>query len=165
MVKTVSSGTYTLTSSEASNTVQKYVSSGNLAGNVTIVVPPTIQIYYIQNATTTASSYTVTISTGVSGGANAIIASNQQSTLLCDGTNLVNANTLVSGNASYSLTDGSAAGPSLYFGTETNTGVYRAGAGQWDVSVLGTQRLAATASGISVTGSGTFSAGVSGGTF
>ena len=165
LVKTVSSGTYTLTSSEASNTVQKYVSSGNLAGNVTIVVPPTIQIYYIQNATTTASSYTVTISTGVSGGANAIIASNQQSTLLCDGTNLVNANTLVSGNASYSLTDGSAAAPSLYFGTETNTGVYRAGAGQWDVSVLGTQRLAVTASGISVTGSGTFSAGVSGGTF
>jgi hypothetical protein len=163
LVKTVSSGTYTLTSSEASNTIQKYISSGNLAGNVTIIVPPTIQIYYIQNATTTSAGYSVTISTG--SGSSATIASNQQSTLLCDGQNLVNANTIVAGQSAVNLLDGSVGAPALYFGTEPTTGVYRAGAGQFDIAILGVLRAAVTASGLSVTGTGTFSGGVSGGTY
>jgi len=163
LVKTVSSGTYTLTSSEASNTIQKYISSGNLAGNVTIIVPPTIQIYYIQNATTTSAGYSVTISTG--SGSSATIASNQQSTLLCDGQNLVNANTIVAGQSAVNLLDGSVGAPALYFGTEPTTGVYRAGAGQFDIAILGVLRAAVTATGLSVTGTGTFSGGVSGGTY
>ena len=160
LVKTVSSGTYTLTSSEASNTIQKYISSGNLAGNVTIIVPPTIQIYYIQNATTTSAGYSVTISTG--SGSSATIASNQQSTLLCDGQNLVNANTIVAGQSAVNLLDGSVGAPALYFGNEPTTGIYRAGAGQFDIAILGALRAAVTASGLSVTGTGTFSGGVSG---
>jgi hypothetical protein len=163
LVKTVSSGTYTLTSSEASNTIQKYISSGNLAGNVTIIVPPTIQIYYIQNSTTTSSGYSLTISTG--SGASATIASNQQSTLICDGTNLVNANTIVAGQSAVSLLDGSVGAPSLYFGSESTTGVYRAGAGQFDIAILGVLRAAVSATGLSVVGTGTFSGGVSGGTY
>jgi len=163
LVKTVSSGTYTLTSSEASNTIQKYISSGNLTGNVTIIVPPTIQIYYIQNSTTTSSGYSLTISTG--SGSSATIASNQQSTLLCDGQNLVNANTIVAGQSAVNLLDGSVGAPALYFGSEPTTGVYRAGAGQFDIAILGVLRAAVTASGLSVTGTGTFSGGVSGGTY
>lgn len=163
LVKTVSSGTYTLTSSEASNTIQKYISSGNLAGNVTIIVPPTIQIYYIQNATTTSSGYSLTISTG--SGASATIASNQQSTLICDGTNLVNANTIVAGQSAVSLLDGSVGAPSLYFGSEATTGIYRAGAGQFDIAILGVMRAAVSATGLSVVGTGTFSGGISGGTY
>jgi hypothetical protein len=165
LVKTVSSGSYTLTSSEASNTIQKYISSGNLAGNVTIIVPPTIQIYYIQNSTTTSSGYSLTISTGVGGASSATIASNQQSTLICDGANLVNANTIVAGQSAVNLLDGSVGAPALYFGTEPTTGVYRAGAGQFDIAILGVLRAAVTASGLSVTGTGTFSGGVSGGTY
>lgn len=165
LVKTVSSGTYTLTSSEASNTIQKYISSGNLAGNVTIIVPPTIQIYYIQNSTTTSAGYSLTISTGVGGASSATIASNQQSTLICDGANLVNANTIVAGQSAVNLLDGSVGAPALYFGTEPTTGVYRAGAGQFDIAILGVLRAAVTASGLSVTGTGTFSGGVSGGTY
>jgi len=163
LVKTVSSGTYTLTSSEASNTIQKYISSGNLAGNVTIIVPPTIQIYYIQNATTTSSGYSVTISTG--SGSTATITSNQQSTLICDGQNLVNANTVVAGQSAVNLLDGSVGAPALYFGSESTTGVYRAGAGQFDIAILGVLRAAVTATGLSVTGTGTFSGGVAGGTY
>jgi hypothetical protein len=163
LVKTVASGTYTLTSSEASNTIQKYISSGNLAGNVTIIVPPTIQIYYIQNATTTSASYTLTISTG--SGSTAVITSNQQSTLICDGQNLVNANTIVAGQSSVSLIDGTVGAPALYFGTEPTTGIYRAGAGQFDIAILGVLRAAVTATGLSVTGTGTFSGGVAGGTY
>lgn len=163
LVKTVSAGTYTLTSSEASNTIQRYISSGNLTNNVTIIVPPTIQIYYIQNSTTTSAGYSVTISTG--SGASATIASNQQSTLICDGQNLVNANTIVAGQSAVSLLDGSVGAPALYFGSESTTGVYRAGAGQFDIAILGVLRAAVTASGLSVTGTGTFSGGVSGGTY
>lgn len=163
LVKTVASGTYTLTSSEASNTIQRYISSGNLAGNVTIIVPPTIQIYYIQNSTTTASNYTVTISTG--SGATAVITSNQQSTLICDGTNLVNANTLTAGLTAVSLLDGTVAAPSLYFGSESNTGVYRAGAGQFNHAILGVLRSTLSATGLAIVGTGNFTGGVSGGTF
>ena len=166
LVKTVSSGTYTLTASEASNVIQKYVSVGDLSGNVTIVVPPTIQVYYIQNATSgSASNYTVTISTGVSGGGNATIAAGQQSTLICDSINLVNANTVLAGSTSISLINGTVGSPALNFGSETSTGIYRPISGEFGISILGTQRAVVSATGISVTGSGTFSGGVSGGTF
>ena len=184
LVKTVAGGTYTLTSSEASNTIQKYVSIGNLTSNVTIIVPATIQIYYVQNSTAGGpSNYTVTLTTN-SGGANATITSGQQSTLICDSVNLVNANTIVAGQSAVNLLDGSAASPSLYFGTETSTGIYRGGTGKFDITVVGSKILEVAASGVSVTGSmsstssisattgvsgttGTFSAGVSGttGTF
>ena len=54
-----------------------------------------------------------------------------------------------------------------FLASETTTGVYRPGAGQFGVSVLGTQRFRATATGITVTGAGAFSGAVSGttGTF
>jgi len=166
LVKTVSSGTYTLTASEASNVIQKYVSVGDLSGNVTIIVPPTIQVYYIQNATSGGvSNYTVTISTGVSGGGNATIAAGQQSTLICDSINLVNANTVLAGSTSISLIDGTVGSPALNFGSEASTGIYRPTSGEFGISILGTQRAVVSATGISVTGSGTFSGGVSGGTF
>jgi hypothetical protein len=166
LVKTVSTGTYTLTSSEASNTIQKYVSSGALTGNVTIIVPPTIQIYYIQNSTNGGvSNYTLTISTGVVGGATATISSNQQSTLICDGTNLVNANTIVAGQSTVNLLDGSVGAPSLYFGSEPTKGLYRGGAGQFDIAVLGVNAFALTSSGLNIPGTGNFENGISGGTY
>jgi hypothetical protein len=46
-----------------------------------------------------------------------------------------------------------------------HTGVYRAGAGAWDVTILGTNRFEVNASGITVNGTGTFSGGVLGGIF
>jgi hypothetical protein len=166
LVKTVSTGTYTLTSSEASNVIQKYVSVGDLTGNVTIIVPPTIQVYYVQNATSgSASNFTVTLSTGVAGGANAIIPAAQQVTLVCDSVNLVNANSFQAGNTSISLSNGTVGAPSLNFGSETSTGVYRSGAGEFSVSILGVNVLTVEAAGIDVAGVGNFTSGVSGGTF
>lgn len=166
LVKTVDTGTYTLTASEASNVIQKYVSVGDLTGNVTIIVPPTIQVYYIQNATSGGvSNFTVTISTGVAGGADATITAGQQSTLICDSINLVNANTVLAGATSINLNDGTVGAPSLNFGSEPSTGIYRPSAGEFGISVLGTQRAVVSATGIGITGTGTFSGGVSGGTF
>jgi hypothetical protein len=159
LVKTVSSGTYTLTSSEASNVIQKYVSSGNLTGNVTIIVPPTIQVYYIENATTNGSTaYTVTITTNT-GGSTASLTPGQQATLICDSQNILNANNVTAGSASYSLPNGSAGSPSLYFASETNTGIYRAGSGSFNITVLGTNQFSLTSSGAVIP------SGISGGTF
>ena len=160
----VVSGTYTLTSSEASNVIMKF--TGTLSGNVTVIVPETVQVYYIQNATDgTVSNYTVTISTGVSGASTATIPAGQQATLICDSVNLVNANTILAGSSAISLINGTVGAPALNFGSEPTTGIYRAGAGEFDISILGVKRLALLAAGLTITGTGTFTGGVLGGTF
>jgi len=164
LTKAVTSGSYTLTSSEATNVILKF--TGTLTGNVTIIVPQTIQVYYVQNATDgTVANYTVTISTGVSGASTASIASNQQATLVCDSVNILNANTVLAGAVSIGLIDGSVSSPALYYGNEPTTGMYRAGSGQWNVSILGVLRLTLTATGLTYAGTGTFSGGISGGVF
>lgn len=166
LTKAVTTGSYTLTPVEASNVIQKY--TGTLTNNVTVNLPQTIQIYYITNQTDGgASNYTITFTTGVAGAGTAIVPSNQQAILLCDSVNLFNASTIAAGIVNQQLSDGTVAAPSLSFASETDTGIYRPGAGEFGVSVLGTQRFRATATGIIVTGVGTFSGAVSGttGTF
>jgi hypothetical protein len=168
LTKPVVSGTYTLTASEASNTIQIY--TGVLTGNVTIIVPPVVNLYVISNQCN-AGPYNLTISTGAVGANTATVPASGQATLICDATNILNANTTQAGGTAISLVNGSAASPSLNFGSETNTGIYRPGAGRFGVSVLGTQVVDIDAGGINVTGSaectgsGNFIAGVSGGVF
>jgi hypothetical protein len=157
--KAVLTGTYTLTASEASNVIQKY--TGALTGNVTIIVPSTVQVYYIVNATTNA--YTVTISTG--SGATAVLTTGTQATLVCDSVNLYNANTILAGSSTISLQNGSVGAPSLAFAAEATTGVYRAASGEFNIAILGVLRSTVSASGLAIVGTGTFSGGVLGGTF
>ena len=160
LIKSVVSGSYLLSASEASNTIQEYV--GNLTGNVTATFPPIVNLYVISNQTTD-NGYTLTITTGL--GFTAVVPPGQQATLICDGTNFLNANTTQAGATAISLVDGSVGTPSLNFAAETSTGVYRPSAGELGISVLGTQRFKATATGVSITGTGTFSGGIAGGTF
>lgn len=163
LTKAVTTGTYTLTAAEASNVVQKY--TGTLTGNVTIIVPPTVQVYYVQNATVGgASNYTITLSTGL-GGSTATIGSNQQSTLICDSVNLVNANTVLAGSTAISLIDGTVGSPALNFASETSTGVYRASSGEFNIAILGVLRSTLSASGLAIVGTGNFTGGISGGAF
>jgi hypothetical protein len=163
LTKAVTSGTYTLTAAEAANVIQKY--TGVLTGNVTIIVPQTVQVYYIQNATNGGvSNYTVTITTNT-GGSAATIGSNQQATLICDSVNLVNANTVLAGATAIGLVDGSVSSPALYFGTEPTTGVYHAASGQFNIAILGNNLFTLSASGLTINGTGTFTGGISGGTF
>jgi hypothetical protein len=157
--KAVLTGTYTLTASEASNVIQKY--TGALTGNVTIIVPSTVQVYYIVNATTGA--FTVTISTGA--GATAVLTTGTQATLVCDSINLFNANTILAGSSTVSLQNGSVGAPSLNFSSETTTGIYRAASGEFNIAILGVLRSTVSASGLAIVGTGTFSGGVLGGTF
>jgi hypothetical protein len=164
LTKAVTSGTVTLTSAEASNVIQKY--TGTLSGNVTVEIPPTIQVYYVTNQTDgTGANYTITFETGVPGGATATVPAGEQVILLCDSVNVLNASTIAAGATSLSLVDGTASTPSLNFASETNTGIYRPGSFEFGIAINGAQRFGLTATGLTITGSGTFTTGVSGGSF
>jgi hypothetical protein len=162
LVKPVTSGTYNLTTQEISNTIQEY--TGSLSGNVTAVYPQVVNLYVISNQTT-PNGYSLTITTGAVGGATVSIPAGNQVTLICDGVNFLNANTIQAGASVFSLLNGSAATPSLYFAGETSTGIYRPSAGQFGISILGTNRAILSATGLTVTGTGTFTSGVQGGAF
>jgi hypothetical protein len=160
LTKNVTGGVVTLTNNEAANNIQEYV--GNLVSNVTVTFPPVVNLYVISNQVTD-NGFTFTVTTGL--GYSAVIPPGQQATLICDGTNFFNANTVQAGASSVSLVDGTVGTPSLNFAGETSTGIYRPSAGQLAISVLGTKRVGVTSTGVSVTGTGTFSGGIQGGTF
>jgi hypothetical protein len=161
LVKAVTTGSYTLSASEASNTIQTY--TGTLTGNVTVIYPPVVNLYVIKNSVT-AGGYTLTVGTG--SGTSVVVPAGQQVTLACDGTNFFNANTSQAGAVTtLSLDNGTVSTPSLNFGAETNTGVYRSGAGHFNIAILGAEVVDVDANGINITGTGNFDAGISGGTF
>ena len=162
LTKVVTTGSYTLSSSEASNVVQKY--TGTLSGDVTVVLPETVQVYYITNQTDgTGAGFTITFTTN-SGGSIAVVPAGQQVILLCDSVNMLNASTIAAGATNLSLVNGSAGAPSLNFASETSTGIFGA-SGEFAISVTGTQRFSLTSTGLSITGRGNFSTGVQGGAF
>jgi hypothetical protein len=163
LTKAVVTGSYTLSASEAANTIQKY--TGTLTGNVTVVLPQTVQVYYITNQTNGGGpGYQITFTTGA-GGATATVPAGQQVILLCDSVNLLNASTIAAGAVNVSLVDGTVGAPSLNFATETSTGIYRPGSGEFGIAILGVELLSLTATGLTIPGTGTFTGGVQGGTF
>lgn len=81
------SGTYTLSTAEQNLIAYKF--TGALSGNIAVVVPPTVQQYWVDNSTT--GSYTMTIRTA--SGAGYVIAQNTRAILYCNGTDVVNAAT------------------------------------------------------------------------
>jgi hypothetical protein len=95
----------------------------------------------------------------------ATIPPGQQATLVCDGTNFFNANTVQAGATSLNLVNGTVTTPAINFAAETNTGIWRNGTGEFDIAVLGVNRFALTATGLNIAGVGTFTSGVKGGTF
>ena len=80
-------GTYTLSTAEQNKIAYKF--TGALSGNIAVVVPPTVQQYWVDNATTNAYTMTVKTSTG-SGYA---VPQGTRAILYCDGTDVVNAAT------------------------------------------------------------------------
>jgi hypothetical protein len=163
LTKAVVSGSYTLTAAEAANTIQKY--TGTLSGNVTIVLPQTVQIYYITNQTNGGGpGYQITFTTN-GGGATAVIPASQQVILLCDSINLLNATTIAAGASNLSLVDGAVGAPALNFATETSTGIYRPGSGEFGIAILGVKLFGLTATGLNIPGTGNFTGGVKGGLF
>lgn len=162
LTKPVTGGAYSLSANEAANNIQIY--TGTLVSNVTVTYPPVANLYVISNQCS-AGGYTLTVTTGISGGATATVPASGQATLFCDGTNFYNANTTQVGATSLSIISGTAGAPSINFAAETGTGIYRPGAGRWGVAVLGNEVLDVDSLGIAVTGTGSFTGGISGGTF
>lgn len=160
LVKPVSSGTVILTTPEATSIIQEYV--GSLTGNVTVVYPPVVALYVVSNQVTD-NGYTLEITTTY--GTNITVPAGNQVSVICDGTNFYNANTVQAGGTTISLIDGTVGSPSLNFLSETSTGLYRPASGHLGISVLGTQVVDVDATGIEVTGIGTFTGGILGGTF
>lgn len=145
LVLPVVSGTYTLTPSQAQNTIIKV--TGALTGAVTVQFPAAVQVYFVLNQTTGA--FNVTFETGVVGGLTATLQPNQQATLVCDSVNVLNATTVITGALAVSLIDGSVGAPSLNFATETNTGMYKAGTNQIGWAVAGVAKMRLTSDGLS----------------
>lgn len=164
LTKNVTSGTVVLTPSEASNVIQKY--TGSMTGNVTVQLPQTVQVYYITNQTDGGGlGYSITFTTGVGGAFTATVTAGNQVILLCDSVNLYNASTIAAGASTLSLPNGTAGAPPLNFASETNTGLYRIASNEIGLSVNGTERFSLSATGLEITGTGTFTSGISGGTF
>jgi hypothetical protein len=160
LVKTVTTGAYSLTASQCANIIQEYV--GSLTGDVTVTYPQIVNLYVISNRTT-PNGHSLTVTTGIVGAANVAIPANSQATLVCDGTNFFNANTVQAGGTAFGLVDGSAGAPALSFINEPSTGIYRPGTGQFGISILANPVFDVTASGISVVGTAEIGSGVTGG--
>ena len=80
-------GNYALTGTELNRVAYRF--TGLLTGNRNIIVPATVQQYWVDNRTT--GSYTFTIKT--SAGLGVTIASGQRAILYCDGTDVLDADT------------------------------------------------------------------------
>ena len=139
----VTSGAYTINSSQASSLIQEFV--GTLTGNVTVTFPPVVNLYVISNQATNGT-FTIKIQTGL--GNQYVIPAGATVSVVCDGTNFFNANTVQVGATSLSVIDGSVGVPAINFANETNTGIWRPSAGTLGISILGVNKFRLTANGI-----------------
>ena len=156
LAKTVTGGTTTLTAVEYANVVQEYY--GALTSNQIIVLPSTVQIYYLNNQTTGA--FSLTFKTSAVGAATVTVAQGQTLTVVCDGTNVYNSSSASGGTVTtLTINSGSAAAPSLNFTGNTSTGIYQPATNQ-----IGFALNAANAATLTTTGF-LIPVGISGGAF
>lgn len=156
LAKTVTGGTDTLSAVEYANVVQEYF--GALTSNQIIVLPSTVQIYYLNNQTT--GSFSLTFKTSAVGAATVTVPQGQTLTVVCDGTNVYNSSSASGGTVtSLTINAGSAAAPSLNFTGNTNTGMYQPATNQVGFALNGSNALTLSTSGLFVP------AGIAGGTF
>ena len=83
------SGNYTLSVSELNKTA--YVFTGTLTGSRDVIVPNTVQQYWISNQT--SGAYTLGIRTSSQASPGVTVASGARAILYCDGTDVVDADT------------------------------------------------------------------------
>lgn len=86
-ISVAGTGDYTLTGSELNRIAYNF--TGALTGNRNIIVPDTVQQYWITNSTT--GSYTLTVKTAA--GTGITISAGQRGIFYCDGSDVVDADT------------------------------------------------------------------------
>ncbi len=139
--------TITLSSAEAANVIQEYV--GVLAANTQVILPSTVQLYAITNGT--SGAFSLTFRTVAVGASTITIPQAQTLLLICDGTNVYNANSAtISSLAALTLNAGSAAAPSLNYTGDTTTGYYRPSSGQLGFSLTGVSKMTLESDGLHV---------------
>jgi hypothetical protein len=114
------SSNVTETSAQAQNIIQQF--TGALTGNIAVIVPATVQLYFVYNDTT--GPYTLTVRTP--SGTGIQVGQGQNVILYCDGTNIVNGFSYVV-SSSVILATGSATSPPLAWQGNLNTGLYSPG--------------------------------------
>ena len=127
-------GTFTLTAAQASNKMMTF--NGNPSGTVTIVVPTTVSVYYVANNLSTPQA--VIVKTASLPGAT--VGQTQRAVLLCDGSSVTAAQSVVV-NSALSMLDGSEAAPSLNYSSQSNTGLYKYSALGIGVTVNGVTQM------------------------
>lgn len=152
LTKDVSAGgTITLSAAEAANKLITFI--GNPSGAVTVIAPSIVAVYYTYSNISTAQ--TVTFKTAAGSGVG--ISQGARIITLCDGTNMLSAQSAVA-NAAVSLSDGSAVVPSLFFASQTNTGIFKTGADGLGITVNGASVATfTTAGGAQITAPQTYS--------
>ena len=156
----VTGGAYTETTSQASNLIQEI--SGTLTSNQVIILPPTVQIYSMNNQTT--GSFSLTFKTTSVGAQTVTVPQGTTLLIICDGTNVYNASSAAASSiTSITLGNGSLGVPSLKFSGDLNTGLFLPSSGQLGFVVTNTLAAYLNSSGLTVNGTGTFTSGISGG--
>ena len=152
----VTGGTLTLSATQYANVVQIY--TGTLTANQFVVLPSTVQIYYIQNST--SGSYSLTFKTSSSTGTTVSVPQGQTLAVICDGTNVYNASSAAASSlTTLTINPGSATNPSLNFSGWTNTGMYSPGSAQIAWALAAANAMTLNSSGLTVVN------GIGGGTF
>jgi hypothetical protein len=161
LVKSVTGAgaTITLTSAEGSNTIQEYI--GTLSQNTSVVLPSTVQLYSLQNATTGA--YTLTFKTA-SIGTTVSVNSGQTAFVICDGTNVFSTTSNTASSGTFTASVGSVTAPSINFAGNSSTGFYLPTSNTIGFAVNGTIGMTLAPSGGTYPGL-TIPLGIAGGTF
>jgi hypothetical protein len=146
LVKSVAgSADVTLTTTEAGNIIQSY--TGLLTGNINVIVPTTVAIYFVYNNTTGAFSLTVKTAAG----AGVQVTQGARTILYCDGTDVVVAIDETAAT-SFFMADGSAPSPGLAFQADLDTGFFRPSANVLAIAAGGVEQARVDATGLDVTG-------------
>src|SRR6201996_3008125 len=124
------SGNVVLTGAQLNRISYRF--TGAIAGNINIIVPNTVQQYWIDNETTGAFSLTVKTAAGT----GIAVSQGTRNILYSDGTNVTNAVSF----GSTGFADGSAAAPSIFFTSTPGTGLFKSGTNSLGFSTAGVSR-------------------------
>ena len=138
----VTGGTYTLSGSELNRIAYKF--TGTLTSNVEIVVPATVQQYWVNNATTGA----FTLGVKTASGAATLVTQGATAILYCDGTNIISATTSAAFAGILPVTQGGT-GATTASGARTNLGATGTGSALFTAASAASARstISAAASG------------------
>lgn len=123
----------TLTASEAANKVMAF--TGALTGNINVIVPNTVSVYYVFNNTTGA--FTLTLKTAAGTGYS--LPQGAHDVTKSDAVNVYRAVTNTAAVTAFVF--GSVSGPSITFVGDTSTGFYHPGTSQLGTTNNGVQSM------------------------